>query len=148
MKKLQSILTAIVLFVPPSFIAGAFIATSMTVAGCKSRNLDPAGVYQSDKVLYNADKTITESYEVMHSFVKFEYDNRAALATTPEVGKAAEEIRRNAQKWIRSAIGLRDAYAGSPTPENRSKLDDAIRILRQAITEASSYIKQGVKTKT
>lgn len=146
-RKFGSFLAAILIAVPPSFLGGAFVAGVMTV-GCKSRNLDPAGVYQSDKTLYNADKTIVEAYDVMDAFVRFEYNNRQALASTPEVSKAADEIRRNAQKWVKSAIGLRDAYAGSPTPENRSKLDDAIRVLRQAITDAQRYISQGVKTKT
>lgn len=148
MKCIKSILLAVAMVVPPSIVGAAFIAGVFAIQGCKSRNLDPAGVYQSDKVLYDADKTIVESYEVLHAFVKFEHDNRVALAGSPEVTKAADKVRENAQQWVRSAINLRDAYAKSPTPENRSKLDDAIRILRQAIAEASSYIKQGVKTKT
>lgn len=148
MKTLKALLLAVAMLVPPSFVGGVFVAGTITATGCKSRNLDPAGAYQSDKTLYTADKTIVEAYEVMDAFVKFEYSNRQALASTPEVGKAADEIRRNAQKWIKSAIGLRDAYAGSPTPDNRSKLDDAIRVLRQAITDAQRYISQGVKTKT
>lgn len=122
---------------------------SVVAVGCDgcAKKLDPAGTYQGDKTLYNADRTIAESYDVMHSFVKFEYDNRAALQGSPEIGKAADNIRANAQRWIKSAIALRDAYATSPTPEGRSKLDDAIRVLRQAITEAGAYMAKGVERK-
>lgn len=107
--------------------------------GC-ARKLDTTGVYQGDKTLYNADKVISESYDVMSTFLKYELDNRVALAATPEVGKAADNIRDNAQRWIKSAVALRDAYATNPTPANRDKLNQAISVLRQAVTEASGYL--------
>jgi hypothetical protein len=115
--------------------------------GCKSRALDPAGVYQADQTLYAADKVISESYEVMHSFVLFEYQNREALRGTPEVTKAADHVRSNAQQWIKSAIALRDVYATTPTPDNRDKLNTAVRILREAIAQASAYMAKGVQKK-
>lgn len=117
----------------------ALVVVGFTESGC-SRKLDPAGAYQGDKTLYNADKVISESYDVMSSFLKYEYSNRAALQATPEIGKAADNIRDNAQRWIKSAVALRDSYATNPTSENRSKLDQAVSVLRQAITEASRYL--------
>lgn len=145
MKKLISkILVAALVCIPPSLVVCGTVATVCTV-GCKK--LDPAGVYQSDKALYAADRTITEAYDVMHSFVRFEYENRAAI-NNPDITKAADNVRANAQTQIKSAIALRDAYAATPTPENRSKLDDAIRVLRQAISEAQGFMAKGVKKTT
>lgn len=134
MKKLLHILIAAVAF-----------AVALPQTGCTTKKLDPAGVYQSDKALYDADKTITDAYDVMHTFVLFEYQNREALATKPDVRKAADSIRLNAQKWIKSAIALRDKYANAPNPENRSALLDAVRVLREAVNQASTYMKNGAK---
>jgi hypothetical protein len=131
----------------PFILAIVALVAFAPTQGCKSRALDPAGVYQSDQTLYNADKVISESYDVMHSFVKFEYQNREALQGTPEVTKAADHVRNNAQQWIRSAIALRDVYATTPTAENGDKLNTAIRILREAINQASAYMAKGVPKK-
>lgn len=106
--------------------------------GCGS--LDPEGAYKGDKVLYSADRTITEAYDAMHAFVKWEFQNRAALAENPEITKAADSIRSGAQKWITSAIALRDAYAAAPTSENNQRLQTALSILKQAIAEAAGYM--------
>jgi hypothetical protein len=137
MKKLFHVL---VVFVTLALSVPVGVSTS----GC-SRKLDPDGVYAGDKTLYNADRTIAEAYDVMHAFVKFEHENRAALASTPEVTKAADHVRMNAQQWLKSSIALRDAYSISPTPETRNNLEDSIRVLRTAIVEASRYMAKGVK---
>lgn len=117
----------------------ALVAACFSETGCSTK-IDPAGVYQGDKTLYNADKAISESYDVMTAFLRYELSNREALRSTPEVGKAADNIRDNAQRWIKSAVALRDAYATSPTGANKSKLNQAIAVLRQAVTEASGYL--------
>jgi hypothetical protein len=132
MKKLISLLYASTLLILPAFVACS--------PGCKSRELAPAGVYQGDKTLYNADKVISESYDVMTAFLRYEVQNREVLRSTPEVSKAADNIRDNAQRWTKSAVALRDAYASNPTSDNKNKLNQAIAILRQAVTEASGYL--------
>lgn len=123
----------------------ALVAAAPTFTGCATNNrpLAEGGVYQGDNTLYNADKTISEAYDVMHKFVTFEYQNREALAATPDVRKHADTVRLNAQQWIKSAIALRDVYAQQPTAENRDKLSNAIKILREAITQASAYLAKG-----
>ena len=98
------------------------------------------GVYNKDEILYRADTAITTSYDVLHTFVKFEYTNRAALASRPEIKKAADNIRAHAPLWIGSAIALREAYAAAPTPENRDKLQASIAVLRAALLEATNYL--------
>ena len=127
----------------------ALVAVTPTFTGCatKDRPLAAEGVYQGDNALYNADRVIAESYDAMHSFVLFEYNNREALANQPDIRKSADNIRLNAKRWTQSAVALRDAYAMSPTGENRDKLNDAVRILRTAVLQANTYLAKGIPTK-
>lgn len=96
--------------------------------------------YAGDQVLFDADQAITTGYDLLHVFVTWEFKNRAQLASIPEIRKAADRVRAHAAEWIDSASALRDAYAASPTPENRSALADGLRVLRQAIAETTTYL--------
>ncbi len=107
--------------------------------GCKT-NLDPAGDYHGDAVLYNADSAITSAYDVLHTFVKWEDDNRGLLLDLPEVTKAADYVRDHARSWISTALTLREAYAKAPNAENKSALEASISILKAAVTEAAKYM--------
>lgn len=111
----------------------------LVLAACGS--LAPNGAYK-DKVLYDADLTITTAYDVMHTFVKWEFDNRPALKAVPEVTRAADSIRTNARKWLSSAIALRETYAANPNEANRDNLATALGLLRTAMTEATKYLVQ------
>jgi len=93
-----------------------------------------------DRVLYDADFAIATSYSTIRNFVKWELDNRAALASTPGVKKAADRLRAGAKEWFKSAVAVRDAYAANPTAENRSALQKALDVLQQAVLEANRYI--------
>lgn len=106
--------------------------------GCAK--LAPGGVYNGDKYLYRTDQSITAADRVMHAFVKWEYENRTLLRGTPQVTMAADQIRKNADVWVATAIGLREAYASNPTAEGKKKLDSAMDILRQAIQSATLYL--------
>lgn len=106
--------------------------------GCGKTTLAPAGVYQGDKVLYNAEKTITTSYRLFDSFLKWELQYRSILPV--EVSRAADTIRLNAKKWITSAGNIRDAYAANPTAENRDKLKLALDLIDTALSEATVYM--------
>jgi hypothetical protein len=107
-------------------------------AGCSKSTLAPAGVYQGDKVLYNADKTITTTYKSFETFLKWETQYRAVLPV--EVSRAADTIRLNAKKWIDTAGNLRDAYAAQPTAANRDKLKLALDLIDTAFDEAVKYM--------
>lgn len=106
--------------------------------GCGT--LNPSGVYAGDKALYDADLTLATSYELLHSFVSFEYDNRAALAGTPEVKQYADKIRAGAQQWFASAIALRDAYKTNPGDATKTALQQSIDVLREATVQATKYL--------
>ena len=106
--------------------------------GC--RKLAPGGVYNEDQVLYNADVTLLESYDLLHTFVKWEYDNRGAFNSIPGIKKAADAIRRDAPGWFASAQRLRDAYKADPSQQNKDALTTALKVIRQAMSEASAYM--------
>lgn len=105
--------------------------------GCATK-LASDGVYQGDAVLYNADKTIVNVHELLHSFVTWEYKNRAVLPV--EVSKAADAVRASAQKYVQSAINLREAYASNPTKETGDKLQQTLDFLQSLLHEAVRYM--------
>lgn len=107
---------------------------------CGCGTLDKSGAYQGDRVLYDADFAIASSYDLLHTFVKWEYENRGALAGKPEIRQAADRVRIEAPRWISSAIALRDAYKSSPTSANRDAIQKALDVLRAAIREATQYL--------
>lgn len=117
----------------------------LTLVACGT--LAPGGAYK-DKVLYSADLTIATSYDLLHTFVTWEYQNRPALKAVPQVTQVADNIRANARQWFGSAIALRDAYAANPTSDTLSKLNAALEILRTAMNQAVQYLAPGSATAT
>lgn len=124
-----------------NILAAALLSLSLgagLIAGCGT--LDPAGVYQGDRTLYDADLVIVSSYDTLHGFVSWEYENRDALAKWPELRKAADFIRAGARDWITSAIALREAYKLQPGPETRTALERGLDLLRQSTLQATKYL--------
>lgn len=119
-------------------MTATLLAMSM-LTGCNT-TLAPDGAYHGDKVLYSADKTITSAYETLHTFVKWEFENRAALSKWPEIKEAADIVRTNAEGWISSARALRDSYAVAPSADNKLALNNGIDLLQTALAEATKYL--------
>lgn len=115
----------------------------MFVVSCG--HLASDGPYKGDKFLYETDNTIVTSFEMLHSFVSWEYSNRTILAGHPEIKASADVVRKNAKRWRDSAIALRKAYAANPTQENKDALTTSIKVIQTALTEATSYIATPVK---
>jgi len=105
---------------------------------CSKTTLSADGVYQGDKTLYSAEKTITTAYKSFDAFLKWEETYRAALPV--DVSRAADTVRLNAKKWIDSASAMRDAYASSPTKENRDKLQLTLSLIDTALAESLKYM--------
>lgn len=117
-----------------------FLIPASLFIGCRS--LAPDGPYAGDKLAYEADTIIVTSYDTLHTFVKWEKENRVALDAYPEIKKSADAVRIGAQKWIATAIAAREAYTKSPTPETRDALTRAIAVLRTALAESVKYLNQ------
>jgi hypothetical protein len=111
------------------------------LTGCGT--LDPNGAYKGDKVLYVADRTIRAGRDLLHEFVKWEFENRVALAKSPEITAEADYVRGHARKWISTAVRMREAYSTEPSAENRTALEVTLDVLRQAMADASSYMAKG-----
>lgn len=107
--------------------------------GCQTQ-LVPDGIYDGDVALYRAENSIVQSYALMDTFLKWEYDNRASLSSTPEIKAAADHIRENGQQWISTAIALTETYKANPTKENQLELNQAIAIIQTALSEAAKYM--------
>ena len=117
------------------------LAAPLIYTGCGT--LDPAGVYQGDKVLYEADMTISTSYDVVHSFVLWEYTNRATLKTMPQVKEYADYLRLNYPLWHRAAISARSVYTSSKSTANANALQLTLAVLRNAMTQAQQWMANG-----
>lgn len=126
--------------IPPAATTLLVGLLALGMTGCGT--LNKSGVYGGDKTLYAADLTITTSYDVMHTFVSWEYQNRKALAGIPEIKKYADTVRTGAKKWIATAVALRDAYSASPTQTNADSLNRALNVLREAVTQSTGYLTQ------
>lgn len=98
----------------------------------------------NDPVVVNAERTTQLAVDVFDTFLKWEYNNRSALAFKPEVKQAADFIRDNGIGWLESARSMTKAYKENRSQENKFNLDTALAILRQAISEARKYLTQGV----
>lgn len=113
-------------------------------SGCGT--LDQTGVYAGDEILYESEVVIPTSYELIHTFVTWEKDNRAVLAKWPEIKRSADAMRAGAKQWIASANALHDAYKLDPTPPNGAALQRALAVLRTALNEAARYMAQAANT--
>lgn len=123
----------------------AVLALLLCSPGMTCRQLDPAGVYQGDRFLFESEMAINTSYDMVKTFLTWEMNNREALAKFPEIGKAANRLRREYKGWHESAVALHDLYEINKTDENRTKLMNAISLLRAALAEATKYMTQAAQ---
>ena len=117
-----------------TIIAGGALGAGLLLTGCGS--LDSTGVYQGNLALYQTDVALASSYGVLHGFVQWEYDNRAALSSTPSIKAAADRVRTGAPQWFGAALALRDAWQANPSSTNQSSLQQSLAVIQQATVEA------------
>jgi len=124
---------------PTRSILSAFaVSLTLLVAGCGT--LDKTGVYRGDALLHQAELAITTSYDLIHTYVRWEKENRAALAHWPQMRKSADAMRAGAPQWFKTAHALRDAYQLDPSEPNRAALAQILNVLRAALAEAAGYM--------
>lgn len=120
-------------------LSGSILLVSLiALVGCAQ--LNKQGTYGGDYVLYHADQTIVTSFEILDTFLRWEYENREALKEMPEIKEGANAIRAEARFALEQAILFRDLYALSKTDENKSKLTKATDALELLLTMATKYI--------
>lgn len=147
MKKLLNSVSAL--------MAAATIAILVGCSGCQT-HLDPAGVYQSDTFLYNTDQSLKLSQVAIHTFVKWEYDNRAVITNTwPQVTVAADKLRaevpgmfalagvaRNTYIQVKSQLGNNTNSASLDAAHNSAALDVARGTLQDQVNAISMRVNE------
>jgi hypothetical protein len=94
-----------------------------------------------DPVVVNAERTVKISFDTFDTFLKLEYDNREQLKKiSPDILKAADNIRNNAPKWLETANTTIRAYKKHRDLENKFNLNTAMAVLQNALNEAQKYI--------
>jgi hypothetical protein len=116
----------------------SMIIVPIATTGCA--HVSKQSVYLGDQYAYDTDLVIDGAYTVLNEFVEWETANHEFVkANWPEVAKFAQELIDNGDQWVDDALDLRDAYQANPTPENRSKLERAVAVLRVALSKAAIY---------
>lgn len=115
----------------------AIALLGLWMAGCAS--MAPG----SDPVVVNAERVTVLALETFDGFLKWEFDNRTALAATPQVRQVADTIRRDGIAWLQSARSMTKAYKENRTPEAKANLQTALSVLDEAIKQAKAYLKKG-----
>ena len=97
-----------------------------------------------DPIVVNAEKTTQIALDSFDSFLKYEYENRAALeSVNPQIHQYANYVRENAQKWLQSARSMTQAYKYNRNETNKANLQTAIAVLQAAVTQVGIYMKPG-----
>lgn len=84
-----------------------------------------------DGVAYNADRVIVDADKLMHSFVKWEYDNRETVST--DATRLADYIRANRNTWINAALNARDNYVAIRNLSNQESLTKALADIQNIV---------------
>jgi len=115
------------------------VAALLLLLGCNG--LDPAGPYKGDKVAYGYDLAIATCTDGVEGFLAWEQTHRAVLVkTNPKIVERAKLLHDEYPAWAQSAARLSAAYQANPTSEARATLEKAMRVLRQALLEATQYM--------
>lgn len=115
------------------------------LAGCAS-SVDPNGAYNGNVYLYNAESSVVKTYQTFDTFLKFEYDNRAALqSVSPKIKEFADYVRANAPTWKKTFNALDAAYKANPTQENKDKVENMLMLLKATLVQVTAYLATPVK---
>jgi len=97
----------------------------------------------ADPVVVNAERTANLAADTFDTFLKIEYDNRAALQTlSPAIHQYAETVRAKGPTWLASLRALTKAYKFNRSSENKASLQTAIAVVTAAMQESNKYIGQ------
>lgn len=144
------LLVASLSFLPVRCLPLAGVAVLTT--SCKQTALEPGGAY-TDPVLAKTDQSILDASRAMTAFVEWAKANSVYLARWPEVAQLAKNIETQEKQWVRTAYEARDAYASASKeyrkavaagvagalPPNRAKLDGALAVLTNVVSQVVAY---------
>jgi len=131
-----------------TIILFALIGLFAMPACTNTATVDPAGTYKGDAYLYQTDQAVGAAFNLFQVYVTWEYNNRAVLASNPEIKKSADYIRSNVKQWRDSALALRDAYAATPSADNKANLNKVLAVIQAALVQATAYMTSPTATTT
>lgn len=102
-------------------------------------HLDPIGVYQGDKVLYDSDLLLGGAYDTIDGFLTWELKYRGTAFCPPAATKAADTLRREAPNAFADAWGARTAYVTAKNDETSTNLQKTLAVVRQLLSIAVSW---------
>ena len=87
------------------------LTSALIIVGCAtSKNLAP-GPYNGDVYLFNIDKSIVSTYQIVDAFLLFELNNNEFIKTNyPNVFDLANQIRQNAPSALKDVASARKLY--------------------------------------
>lgn len=107
--------------------------------GCAG-TLSPTGVYNGDKVLYNADLTFNAASATVEAFLKYETANRGTAAAPAALTKAADDIRLQWPRIHDAYYTAKDLYTANKSATNLTAFQKAIADAQGALTTASAFL--------
>lgn len=100
----------------------------------------------SDPIVVTAQKTRAQALDTFDLLWATEFQFRDQLyKLNPEIKKVTDYTRANAKSWLDALTADILAYQTNRTPDNKIKLDGAIKILEQAIGQAKDFVAQAQK---
>jgi hypothetical protein len=119
-----------------------FFAGVLGLVGCTgcATQLAPQGVYQGDTVLYRAELASVSSYQLVDTFLKWEYDNRALLSTHPEIKQAADFLRVNYPSAKTNLDAAIEKYRVLATPENKALAESWLAKVQEYARTVANYM--------
>lgn len=147
MKKTQSTSFGGIVFIIMAVLIWSLpFAVSPVFTGCsvfQGAEIDPA----ADPVIVHAQRTRGYALATFNAFLKFEYENRAAI-NNPQVKTAADTIRTNYKRWDDDLSRAIRAYQSVKSQENANKLDVALLVIQSGLEMASHYfLNDAIKAK-
>lgn len=100
------------------------LLTLILCAGCTGCQMFPALSPEADPLVVRAEQASTTSLEIVHSFIKFEKQNRTVLG--PNVKAVADELRVKFPPVWRELRSTTKLYKADRTDQNRSSLDKVL----------------------
>lgn len=113
----------------------------LAFSGCQNqRELDPAGGYHGDRILYEADKAILEAAEVFGEIQQFAQRNAIYVQSKPELEAFIADLDTKSDQWLRDALQARDAYKLARDGARLETLQERIAFLNTLMEQARAYI--------
>ncbi len=130
----RSPLLAVLLF------AGLCISTAPGCAG--KRQLDPAGVYQGDNLLWEADGAILEVNKACDDIQALAVRNPGPFASNAKLKDLLAKVKKERDgtprpdELLTQLFAARDAYKASKTAGNATVLQNSLSVARSFLDQA------------